>query len=73
MLVGLALLPNISCRLLCLLTAWLCAQADVHRDPKGTYWDTARAADAGLGYQPDSLWYRESHTGSVRAMVRGAW
>ena len=50
-----------------------CAQADIYRDERGTYWDTARKADS-VGYQPDSLWYRDSHRSprsSVHGMVHG--
>ena len=47
------------------------AQADVHRDRKGSYWDTARKADSMIGYQPEALWYRDATRGNVRAMTRG--
>ena len=47
-------------------------QADIQRDQRGSYWETARRTDAVHGYQADSLWYRDVRRGDVRAMVRGS-
>ena len=43
----------------------------MQRDCKGDFWDTARKADAQIGYQPEALWYRQATRGNVRAMIRG--